>query len=121
MKIIRSYSGMGRESLLPAPSNAGDQEQGQKNQQQKSPKVPGGDSVTLSEQAREALEIGQEALNAQAVDATYDQHGNVLRQFESVQGELRNLAASFMASEDGSMLGKVRSMQSQLRSLRAMV
>ena len=55
-------------------------------------------------------------------DATYDQYGNVTRQFDSLQGELRSLASSLMTSGEGAGLaGRVNTLQTQLRSLEAMV
>lgn len=119
MRIMKAYSGLGNE--LPSPGMPlGSNGERQKNEPRKM--SPGGDTINLSAEAREALAGGEVPLSAQAADATYDQYGNVTRQFDSLQGELRNLASSLMSTGEGSAIsGRVNMLQTQLRSLEAMV
>lgn len=119
MRILKAYSGLGNE--LPSPgASMGRMGEREKNEH-KSPS-PSGDTVNLSAEARQALAGGEVPLSAQAADATYDQYGNVTRQFDSLQGELRNLASSLMSTDEGAGIsGRVNMLQTQLRSLEAMV
>lgn len=81
-----------------------------------------GDSITLSDEAREMLANGGGSLSVMPHDATYDRQGNVMREFDNMQADLRALASQF-AGEPGSagMLGRIGSLQSQLVTLRASV
>lgn len=116
MQILKAYSGLG--NGLPQPGQLQHAEE-RDARQQKAPEAQG-DTVNLSLEAREALEGRGLPLSAQAADATYDQYGNVTRQFDSLQGELRNLASSLLAQGAGAS-GHISQLQSQLRALRAMV
>lgn len=93
-------------------TQAGTQKSGQK-----------GDFLSLSEEAQELLKNGGgSTLSVMPQDATYDQHGHVMRQLESLQGDLRQLAAQFMNTQETlGMLGPLNSMQSRLASIRAQV
>lgn len=81
-----------------------------------------GDSISLSDEARELLENGGASLSVTPQDATYDKQGNVMRQFDNLQSELRALSSHFLA-EPGSaqVLGRLGSLQSQVVGLRAQV
>lgn len=82
-----------------------------------------GDFLSLSEEAQALLvNGGQKSISVMPQDATYDQNGQVMRQIDSLQGDLRQLAAQFMAQGGaGGMLGRLGSMQSRLSSIRAQV
>lgn len=82
-----------------------------------------GDYLSLSAEAQELLEHGgQPNISVMPQDATYDQHGQVMRQLDSLQGDLRHLAAQFMAQAGmEGMIGRLGAMQSQLFSIRAQV
>lgn len=84
---------------------------------------PGGDRISLSDEAIEMLETGSpDALSFCPQDATYDQYGNVTREMESLQSDLRRLAAKFMASADGvGMTGRVNAINSEIAALKAQV
>lgn len=119
MKILKAYSGLGNE--LPSPG-APLVHHGERQKQEEKNLAPRGDTVNLSAEARQALAGGEVPLSSQAADATYDQYGNVTRQFDSLQGELRNLASSLLTNgEDAGLAGRVNTLQTQLRSLEAMV
>ncbi len=81
-----------------------------------------GDFLSLSAEAQELLEQRRQNLSVTPQDATYDQHGQVMRQLDSLQGDLRQLAAQFMAQPGNEgMLGRLGAMQSRLSSIRAQV
>lgn len=81
-----------------------------------------GDSITLSQEARDMLASGGESISVCPQDATYDQHGNMTRQFDSVQSDLRNLAARVMSGGDNPALaGKLGALNYQLGMLKAQV
>lgn len=80
------------------------------------------DRITLSDEALRMLENGGDALHNCPQDATYDQFGNVTRQFDSIQNDLRSLASQFMSSPANSgMLGRISSLRSQVAALEATV
>lgn len=82
-----------------------------------------GDFVSLSNEAMELLgSYGTGQISMAPQDATYDQHGQVTRQLDSLQADLRHLATQFMAQPDGGgMLGHIGAMQSRLATIRAQV
>ena len=80
-----------------------------------------GDTLTLSDAARERLGHA-ENLSFCPQDATYDQNGYITRQVESVQGDLRSLAANLSSIPGGAMLsGQVKSMQNHLGMIQTQV
>lgn len=122
MRILKAYAdagAMGQQSFGNiAPGQA---EQGAVREKPKASKS--GDSVSLSEEAREMLESGGQAgLTVTPQDATYDQHGNVMRQFDNLQSELRSLASQFMLTPGAQgMMGEALKMQGRVAGLRAQV
>lgn len=82
-----------------------------------------GDSISLSEEAQQMLKNRDNgALSNCPQDATYDQYGNVTREFNSLQNDLRRLATQFVSRPDGAgLLGKLNSVGYQLAALEAQV
>lgn len=121
MNILKAYAdagAMGQRdySAIMTPRNSGAPTISRQSQK--------GDFLSLSDEARELLEQGyQTTISVMPQDATYDQHGQVMRQLDSLQGDLRQLAAQFMAqgAPHGGMLGRLGAMQSRLSSIRAQV
>lgn len=116
MQILRAYSGLGNDLPQAGLLHSGEE----KDKRPEKKEADKGDTVHLSVEAREALAGGEVPLSVQAADATYDQYGNVTRQIDSLQGELRSLASSLMKEGTG-LAGPISQMQSQLRTLRARV
>lgn len=86
-------------------------------------KSKSGDCISISSEALNMQkQDGMGSISVMPQDATYDQRGQVLRQFDTLQGEMRALTSQFMSSAaTQDMLGPMRQMQSQLTSLRAQV
>lgn len=81
-----------------------------------------GDSISLSEEARTALESGGRNVSVMPQDATYDRQGNVLRQVDNLQSDLRALASQFIGESGATgVMSRLGSMQSQIAGLRAQV
>ncbi len=82
-----------------------------------------GEFLTVSEEARQLFaQSGAGGISVMPQDATYDQHGHVMRQLDSLQGDLRQLAAQFMLQPGGeAMAGRLGAMRSRLSSIRAQV
>lgn len=81
-----------------------------------------GDSISLSDEAREMLANGGVNLSVMPQDATYDKQGNVMRQFDNLQSELRALSSQFMGEPGAAgILSRLGSMQLQVNGLRAQV
>ncbi len=81
-----------------------------------------GDSISLSDEAIEALANGGSNISVMPQDATYDRQGNVMRQVDNLQSELRALSSEFMnVPGSAPVLGRLGSLQSQVTGLRAMV
>lgn len=83
----------------------------------------GGDCINISDEAREMLASGGlNSLSVMPQDATYDHNGHVTRQLDSLQGELRHLAAQFTAHPATvGMMPHIGAMQSRLASIRTQV
>lgn len=81
-----------------------------------------GDVISISDEARDLMhnDLGY-GYSVTPQDATYDQRGNIMRQVDSMQGELRALASQFATQGEDKILGSLKGMQQQLTSLRAMV
>lgn len=79
-----------------------------------------GDSVCFSNQALEILEHGKNGVSNCPQDATYDQYGNVNRQFYALQKDLSELAAAAwpvnvaVASQANALQNQVRRLQMQI-------
>lgn len=119
MNVLKAYANsgnLGQAAYLPANYNRASQAGSGKSQQS-------GDFLNISEEAMEKLEASQQgSVSVLPQDATYDQHGNVTRQLDSLQGDLRLLAAQFMAdSATLGMIGHLGAIQSRLSSIRAQV
>lgn len=82
-----------------------------------------GDVISISEEARDLIENGGACgISVTPQDATYDQRGNIMRQFDALQGDLRALSSQFAAnSDDAQILSSLGGIKSQLTTLRAMV
>lgn len=81
-----------------------------------------GDSLSLSEAAREMLANGGTNISVMPQDATYDKQGNVMRQFDNLQSELRALTSQFIGQPGSAgVLSRLGSMQTQVAGLRAQV
>ena len=83
----------------------------------------GGDILNLSPEAL-ALLNGDDnpTLNSGPDDGLYDQSGNMTRQFDTVQEELRRLAAKFAsAAKDNATASKLNSLSGQLSSIQLQV
>ncbi len=81
-----------------------------------------GDCLHLSEQARELLANGGKSISVMPQDATYDKQGNVMRQFDNLQSDLRALTSQFIGVPGSAgVLSRLGSMQSQVTGLRAQV
>lgn len=81
-----------------------------------------GDSLSLSQEARDMLKAAGDSVSFCPQDATYDNKGYVLRQVENLQGDLRQLSSQMLNYPDaGAIAGKLRGMQYQLGSLQAQV
>lgn len=118
MKILKAYADAGAMSqqgygALRAPRAP----QGQHGQPAR------GDFLNVSEEARRlSAQSGAGGISVMPQDATYDQHGHVMRQLDSLQGDLRQLAAQFMLLPGGeAMAGRLGAMRSCLSSIRAQV
>lgn len=121
MQILKAYADAGATGKRNFVATPGLQrESGQTREQRNS---NSGDSITLSQEALDMLENGgQDTLSTCPQDATYDQFGNVTRQFDSLQNDLRRLAAQFRTSaESAGMLGQISSLQSRLSAIKAQV
>lgn len=82
---------------------------------------PAGDRISLSAEAREMLASGEESVSVCPQDATYDQYGNMTRQFDSLQQDLRGLAGKAMAEGDMALAGKLGILGNRLAALKAQV
>lgn len=116
MRILKAYSNTdapGRQNLG-VPIIRHDEEARDKKRQKQ-----GGDTLNISEEARNMLANGsKEMVSACPQDATYDQFGNMTRQFEEIQNDLRSLAAQFNATpQDANMRGKINGLRAQLAGL----
>lgn len=121
MRVLKAYADAG----AMGQQNFGSMNPVRTQREQAGPKqtpAKRGDSISLSDEAREALANGGATLSATPHDATYDKQGNMTRQFDNLQSELRALAAEFI-NEPGAakILGRLGSMQSQVASLRTQV
>lgn len=121
MRLLKAYAdagAMGQQNFgsLTMPRSEQDQPR------EKPKPSKSGDSVSLSEEARELLASGGTSMSVTPQDATYDKQGNVMRQFDNLQSDLRALTSQFM-NEPGSaaILNRLGSLQSQVGSLRAQV
>lgn len=121
MRILKAYenvSAMGQQNLGSRGGRDGD---GRK-QSVTSSVSRSGDCLHLSSQAREMLANGGKSISVLPQDATYDKQGNVMRQFDNLQSELRALATQFIGkSGNAAVLGRIGSMQAQAAGLRAQV
>lgn len=83
----------------------------------------GGDVISISDEARDLMQQDMPGgMSVTPQDAVYDQRGNIMRQFDSLQGDLRALSAKIMTNgENDAIMNSLRGMQSQLTTLRAQV
>lgn len=79
-----------------------------------------GDSICFSNQALEILEHGKNGVSNCPQDATYDQYGNVNRQFYAVQKDLSELAAASWPV-NVAVASQVEAMRSQVNRLQMQV
>lgn len=130
MKILRGYAEAatngGHNWRMPEKAQPGEehlrQKVGGENARIKKELKSSGDTITISAEAKEMLENGGASVSTLPQDTTYDQNGYVLRQVDSLHGDLRNLASHLMSYPEGAaMAGKVRNMQTQLNSIQAFV
>ena len=79
-----------------------------------------GDSVNLSPEALAMLaNEDAESLNSGPDDGLYDQSGNLTRQFDNVQAELRKLASMFSRTRQNSQVrSELAAANAQLSSIR---
>ena len=122
MRILKAYqdiSAMGQQNF---GSTSGKQAELSRSAAPKSQISRSGDSLSLSDEAREMLANGGPNISVMPQDATYDKQGNVMRQFDNLQSELRSLASQFIGQPGSAgVLGRLGSMQSQVAGLRAQV
>lgn len=121
MRVLQAYanaSALGQQNL-----GTYEQSRKQSGQQPFIKTSKSGDSISLSDTARNLyLNGSQESISVLPQDATYDQRGNVTRQYDVLQGELRSLANQFMATPGAQgMMAGLRGMQAQMAGLRAQV
>lgn len=123
MQILKAYAqaeATGRQNWETTPQKTQPRERQQPREKQQ-PKDEG-DKISLSEEAREMLNYGGDALSTCPQDATYDQYGHVTRQFDSLQGDLRTLAAQVMGTSEGAAVaGRLNSLRWQVAGIKAMV
>lgn len=122
MRVLKAYAdagAMGQQGFGSIGMTMAEREQQPK---QKAKPSKSGDSISLSEEARELLATGGASMSMLPQDATYDKQGNVMRQVDNLQADLRALTSQLIA-EPGTagILGRLGSMQSQVTSLRAQV
>lgn len=79
-----------------------------------------GDSICFSNQALEILEHGKNGVSNCPQDATYDQYGNVNRQFYALQKDLSELAASAWPV-NVALASQVNAIQSQVGRLQMQI
>lgn len=121
MQILKAYADAGASgkqgtSLLPGKVAASDS-RGKTQVKSKS-----GDKISISDEAKQLLISGQSPLSLYAQDATYDQYGNVTRQLDSLQSDIRQLAQDAMGTPGALGLGgRLSSLQSQIATLKAQV
>lgn len=84
---------------------------------------PGGDSLSISAEARALLEgASPESIMSGPQDATYDQNGNVMRQFDELQNDLRRIASQVISyGDDSGLAARLGGVRNQLATLRAQV
>ncbi|MBD5553410.1 MAG: hypothetical protein HDQ44_03635 [Desulfovibrio sp.] len=121
MRVLKAYakaSALGQQNSSPRLLDHVEQSP----RKTKSQRPKSGDSITLSDEAMELLANGADSVSVMPHDTTYDRQGNVMREFDNMQADLRALKNEFM-DEPGAapILGRIGSMQSQLTSLRASV
>lgn len=82
-----------------------------------------GDVISLSDTARNlCMNGGMDSISVLPQDATYDQRGNVTRQYDVLQGELRSLASQFISTPGAQgLLGGLGGVQARMAGLRAQV
>lgn len=123
MQILKAYADAGatgrqgfNNPAIKAPKN-------EKGRETASRQQPSGDRTSISAEARSLLENGApDLIAAGPMDATYDQYGNVLRQFDDLQNDLRRLASQLHNYPGaGDIGGQVNALRSQLTSLRTQV
>lgn len=121
MRILKAYAdagAMGQQGFGSAVINRPEQE----TVRPKPKPSKSGDSISLSDEAREMLENGAASMAVMPHDTTYDKQGNVMRQLDSLQSDLRTLATQFMGQPGtAGVLSRLGSMQSQITGLRAQV
>lgn len=122
MQIVRGYvdaSAAGKDRFN---SNSSKKPVIQSREKPKTQIKASGDSLSLSPEAREMLENNGVLLSATPQDATYDQYGNMTRQFDSLQNDLRQLQAQFNGYPQGSVIkGKISSVRAQLAGIEAQI
>lgn len=117
MNVLKAYADAGalgnQNSYAIAPRHGGDTRS----------RKEGGDFLSLSQAARDMLERDrQNSISVLPQDATYDQNGQVMRQLDSLQGELAHLASQFISSPGTqAMMPQLGALQSRIRTLRAEV
>lgn len=79
-----------------------------------------GDSVRLSEQALELIQNEKGGISNCPQDATYDQYGNINRQFYAVQKDLHDLTASVWPV-NAALASQLTSLNNQMYSLQMQV
>ncbi|MDE5831640.1 MAG: hypothetical protein K2H64_01395 [Desulfovibrio sp.] len=84
---------------------------------------PWGDSVNLSPEAMALLNSDDNGfMNSSPDDGLYDQSGNMTRQFDAAQDELRRLAAQFASSaKTRDIAGKISGLSGQLSGIQLRV
>lgn len=119
MNVLKAYANagnLGQTTYSPPNYNRTSQAWSGKDKQS-------GDFLNISAEAMEKLEESQQnSISVMPQDTTYDQHGNVTRQLDSLQGDLRHLASQFLSDPAAlGMLGHLGAIQSRLSSIRAQV
>lgn len=121
MRALKAYANAG--ALSQQDFGSGHIARPEQNQVRQKP-VPSksGDSISLSDEAIEALGNGGASISVMPQDATYDRQGNVMRQLDNLQSELRALSSEYMNVPGAApVLGRLGSLQSQVTGLRALV
>lgn len=120
MQILKAYTdagAMGQNNYgAPLPARAA-------GQAKSAAPSKSGDVINISDEARDLMQNRDNGnLSVTPQDAIYDQRGHIMRQFDTLQGELRALSSQFMLAPDATGLtAPLRSMQTRLAALRAQV
>lgn len=118
MRINRAYTDTGAMGKQRLANSVPAQKEGRSSRQVTS---SSGDSLNLSSEALALLaQNDNNSMSSSPDDGTYDQFGNMTRHFDTVQQELRSIAAQLNGANPA-LQGKLAGVRNQLASIRAEV